>query len=91
MELSGFVGQPCKTQLAFEFLPLKKTVLDVQKTSKQLVKAGFLIELDTPVFVAITVGNTSVSVFQTGKILVKDTKDREFAQKIAKKVVHAIS
>ena len=90
MELSEFVGQPCKTQLAFEFFPKKPVSLGLQKVAAGLKKSKLLVDFETPVFVGVVVDATSVSIFRNGKILVKDTKDKIFAQKIAEKILSAI-
>ena len=90
MELSDFVGQPCRTQLAFEFFPKKKVELDLKKISQNLEK-NFLVDLKTPVFLGVVVEKTSASVFKDGKILVKDTKNRLLAEKIAQKILAAIN
>lgn len=90
MELSDYIGQPCKTMLAFEFFPKKPQTLELKKISQALKKNGFLLELETPVFVGVLVENTRASIFSSGKIMVKDTRKKELAQKIAKKIVEAI-
>ncbi len=91
MELSDYVGQPCKTQLAFEFFPKKPQSLDLQKVVGLLRKSTFVVELETPIFVGVLVGKTSVSIFRNGKIMVKDITKKEAAAEIAKKIVKAIA
>ena len=90
MELSEFVGQPCRTQLAFEFFPKKPVSLNLQKAALELEKNNLPVDFETPIFIGVVVEKTSVSVFSNGKILVKDTKDKIFAQKIASKILSAI-
>lgn len=91
MELLDFVGQPCKTQLAFEFFPKKTVKIDLEKAVDFFKKKGFFVELETRVFVSILIDGSSASVFENGKILVKDTKDRGIAVKIAEKIVEVLN
>ena len=90
MELSEFVGRPCKSHLAFEFLPKHEANIDLEKTSSKLKKMGIEIEFETPVFVSLKVGGKSVSVFKSGKIMVKETREEAPARKIAEKLVKEI-
>ena len=91
MELSDFVGQPCTSHLAYEFFPKKQQKLDLKKIANQLRKKGFLVDFETPIFIGLQIEKTKVSFFQDGKIMVKDTKQKEAATKIAQKIVSALN
>lgn len=82
LKFKDFVGQPCKSRTAFEFIPKQKTELDLQKTSKKLRQNNFKIEADTPVIIIVNCNGFPVSIFKNAKILVRETKDKEQAKKI---------
>ncbi len=85
MELKEFSAQPCKTQLAFEFLPKKKTTFDLEKTARNLREKGIEVQIETPVFLAIRFEGENISLFKSGKIMVKETREEPKARKIAEK------
>lgn len=89
MELSDFVGKPCKSRVAFEFIPKKKTKLDLDAIAKKLKAKGVFIEVETQ-FLLILKIEVPITLFQTGKILIKETNQEKDARKIAEKLVKAI-
>ena len=86
MKLSDFVGKPCKSRAAFEFVPKKRTHLNLEEVAKKLKEAGVFIEAETPFLLVVKAGS-SVSIFQSGKIIVKETTLESEARKIAEKLV----
>lgn len=75
--------------MAFEFIPKKKVELNLEETAKTLRK-NFEVQIETPVFLAIRIENTNVSLFKSGKITVKETREKEKARQIAEKIVKEI-
>ena len=86
-ELSGFVGQPCTSRIAFEFTPKKDYKLNLEKVVKVLKKNEVFVEMETPYLLMLKVGGKNVSLFKSGKIIVKSTNDKESARKIAEQLV----
>jgi len=87
MKLSYFTGQPCKSRIAFEFVPKKETKLDLEKVAKKLYKAGVFIELTAPFLLMLKLNGTNVSVFKGGKIVVKGINEEKKSRKIAEKLI----
>jgi TATA-box binding protein (TBP) (component of TFIID and TFIIIB) len=87
MQLSDFVGKPCRSHMAFEFVPKKKTKIDLEKSVCALEK-NFLIELQSKLLIILKADGKTISVFESGKILVRggsiETKARKAANKIVK-------
>ena len=86
MELSDFVGKPCKSRVAFEFIPKKRVKLDLEKAAKDLREDGVFIEIETPFLLVLKIG-VPVTLFQSGKILIKETNVEQEARKTALKLV----
>ncbi|MDO8647732.1 MAG: hypothetical protein Q7R70_04960 [Candidatus Diapherotrites archaeon] len=86
MELSDFVGKPCKSRVAFEFIPKKRIKLDLEEIAKRLKEKEVFVEIETP-FLLILRMQVPITLFQTGKILIKETNMEKDARKIAEKLV----
>ena len=86
MKLSDFSGKPCKSRVAFEFIPKKKARLNLMEVARKLKEKGIFIDAETPFLLVLKIGS-SVSLFQSGKIIVKETNVEKDARKIAEKLV----
>ncbi|MFH1751823.1 MAG: hypothetical protein ABH821_02695 [archaeon] len=84
--LKDFVGKPCNNRTAFEFLPKKKMQLDFDELALKFDKSTE-IEVETPFLMMLKVGENKVSLFRSGKILVKGIKSESVARSIASKIV----
>lgn len=89
MKLSEFVGKPCKSRVAFEFIPKKRVKLEIPKVAEGLRNAGVFIEIETPFLLVLKIG-VPITLFQSGKILVKETNVESEARKTAEKIVRLI-
>lgn len=89
MELSDFTGKPCRSKMAYEFLPKHKIVVDLDKASSELEKVG-AVEVRSKILVISRIDDRTVSLFASGKILVRGEKDEDAARKIAEKAVKAL-
>lgn len=83
MQLKDFVVQPCKSRMAFEFLPKKKDSLEIEKVSANLKKSGIEIEVETGFLLVCRLQSHGISVFKSGKIIVKDCENETEARKTA--------
>ena len=89
MKLSDFVGKPCKSRMAFEFIPKKRTKLDLESIAKKLKEKEVFIEIETPFLLVLKMG-TPITLFQSGKILIKETNVESDARKIAEKLARIL-
>jgi len=89
MELSEFIGKPCKSKTAYEFLPKKKLKIDLEKAVEELATIG-TIELHSKILLMANIDNAIISLFASGKILVRGEREEEKAKKIAQKAVSTI-
>ncbi|MDO8624583.1 MAG: hypothetical protein Q7R47_00760 [Candidatus Diapherotrites archaeon] len=87
IELKDFIVQPCKSRLAFEFIPKHKHELDLVHAAVKLKEAGVGIEVETPFLLMLTAGAHGVSLFKSGKLIVKDTQDKETARGVAQRII----
>ena len=47
MKLSDFSGKPCKSRVAFEFIPKKKARLNLMEVARKLKEKGIFIDAET--------------------------------------------
>ena len=91
LELSDFTGKPCNSRTAYEFVPKQDLELALEEVSKTLSKNGVLLELESPYILIVKVLGKDVSLFRSGKIIVKSTTDglvaRRVAQELAAKII----
>jgi len=89
VELSDYTGKPCRTKVAFEFVPNKKTLIQLEEACAEIEKTH-PIEVKSKVLLMAKVDGKVVSLFPSGKILVRGEKEEEKAREIAKKVLKCI-
>ena len=91
IELSDFTGQPCKSRIAYEFIPKKNYSLDLKKTAEKLKKENVFIEIETPYLIMLKHLGKNVSLFKSGKIIVKSVNEKNDARKIAESLIKKIN
>ena len=91
LELSSFVGQPCKSRIAFEFVPKKDHNLALEEVASVLRKNEVFVEIETPYLLMLKIGGKDVSLFKSGKIIVKSTNQQWVAKGIAESLVQKMS
>ena len=89
MELSEFTQKPCRSKMAYEFLPNKKVKVDLEKAAEEICGVG-KIELQSKVLLMARIDEKVVTLFPSGKILVRGERDEELAKKIAQKCVKTL-
>jgi len=89
MELKDFTGKPCRAKVAYEFLPNKKIKLNLEKL-ENIIEKKFIIEIKSRILLIIKVGDKTVSLFESGKILVRGERDEILAKEIANQIVKLI-
>ncbi|HZX20378.1 MAG TPA: hypothetical protein VFF13_05170 [archaeon] len=87
LELNDFTGQPCKSRVAYEFLPKKDAQLNLEQVAKKLKENEVYIEIEAPYLLMLKVNGKDVSLFKSGKIIVKSTQNKTKARKIAEKLI----
>ncbi len=90
LELKDYVHQPCKSRLACEFVPKKKHELGLDKIAQTLKSDGVMIETQVPFLLIFKLDGLGVSLFRSGKIIVKDTNDMVTAKQIVQKLIEKI-
>ena len=89
MQLKDFTGKPCRAKVAYEFLPNKKMKLKLGELEEAIEK-NFSIEVKSKILLIIKVEDKTVSLFESGKLLVRGERDEIKAKEIAKKIVALI-
>ena len=89
MQLKDFTGKPCRAKVAYEFLPNKKMKLKLAELESAIEKK-FPIEVRSKILLIIKVEDKTVSLFESGKLLVRGERNEVKAKDIAKKIVELI-
>ena len=89
MQLKDFTGKPCRAKVAYEFLPNKKIKLKLENL-ENIIEEKFIIEVKSRILLIIKVGDKTVSLFESGKLLVRGEREELAAKEIAKKIVALI-
>lgn len=80
-----YVAKPCKSDNAFEIMPEKQMKIDTEKVAEAATKIGYEILIKTP-HVCILKKGREVSIFASGRVIVKETKEEDEATKIAEEL-----
>jgi len=89
MELDDFTPKPCRTKMAYEFLPKHTITINLEKASEEISKIA-TIEVKTKVLLMIKLDFCTISLFPSGKLLVRGEREESKAKEIAKKVIGAL-
>ncbi len=89
LRLKDFIVDACKADAALEFLPQKKMELDLRKIAEKLAKFA-QIQAETPHVLIFTFKGVNVSLFKSGRILVKEA-DEEKARSIVAELLRTIN
>jgi len=90
MELSDFSVKSCMSKTACEFVPKKKKSLNLEETAKKLRAKEVIVDIETPYVLILKFKGKNISLFKSGKIIVKETPEEKEGRKIAKELIEKI-
>ena len=79
------IAKPCTSMKGIIVTPQEKYDADLEELCECLADKGYRIKRVTK-FLALITKNYDITVFPSGKIIVKDTSDREEALEIAREI-----
>jgi TATA-box binding protein (TBP) (component of TFIID and TFIIIB) len=82
--LDDFSGKPCNRGTAYEFFPKKQIQLNLNEFANN---TKFEIQMQSKFLIILTINEKTVSIFHSGKIMVRGEKNEKLARAIAKKVL----
>ncbi|MGI6589961.1 MAG: hypothetical protein ACOX1V_04865 [Candidatus Iainarchaeum sp.] len=89
MEIADYIGKPCRTKMAYEFLPKKNLTINLEKASEELATIA-TIEVKTKILLMLKIDFATISLFPSGKLIVRGERDEAKAREIAKKILENI-
>jgi ribonuclease HIII len=89
VQLDDFVGKPCRSKTAYEFLPKKLTKLNLGELKNKLEKKA-IIEVNSKLLIIMKINNHTVSLFPSGKILVRGEREEKKAKQTAEEIIKLI-
>jgi len=87
IELKEFAMQPCKSRQAFEFVPKTPLSLDLRKVAEVFRKHNVGVEVETDFLLMLQSDGHAVSLFKSGKIIVKNESEKDAARVVAEKIL----
>ncbi len=75
--------------MAYEFLPKKVLHVDLVLAEKEISSVA-TIEMSSKVLLMARMGNNTISLFPSGKLLVRGEREEEKAKKVAENLVKAL-
>lgn len=90
MELSEFTAKSCMSKTACEFLPKKKRTMDLSRVAENLRKKEVLVDIETPYVLILKFKGKNISLFKSGKIIIKETPEEKEGIKIAKELMKKV-
>jgi len=90
MELNEFSVKSCMSKTACEFVPKKKQLLNLSETAQKLRKNEVIVDIETPYLLILKFKGKNISLFKSGKIIVKETPDENKGKKIAKALMEKL-
>ncbi len=89
-KLEGFIVKPCRADISCEFIPKRDMNLSLKVVAERLRKQNVLIDLETPFLLMFPVNGKKVTLFKSGKMLIKELREKEKARKIAEATLELI-
>lgn len=89
MDLSEYTGKPCRTKTAYEFTPKKPIKLDLNKVAQQTNQVT-TIEVNTKLLLMLKKDQCMITIFPSGRILIRGERNEEKARRIVEKIVSTI-
>ena len=86
-----FKGQLCDSRLSYEFFSNPPLKLPLAKVGNELEDAGWPLTIKTAFVLVFNVGGVRVSLYPSGKILVKNVSVEADAKKTFKKVIDKLN
>ena len=90
MKFEEYVGRVCTSRTAYEFIPKSKRKINLKKIEDTLRKNKIFIEIASDIIILIKYKGKPISIFKSGKILIKETNDEKTAKQIIKALVKLI-
>ena len=90
-EFCDFSCKPCRGRFGFEFSPKEGLDLDLGGVCEMLQTEGMVIEAKSPYLATIKFRNAKITLFRSGKVLVKEAGGEARAREIAENLLRVIS
>lgn len=78
------------SKTACEFIPKKKQQLNLEGTAQKLREKDVVVDIETPYVLILKFKGKNVSLFKSGKIIVKETPEEKTAKKIAEELMEKL-
>jgi len=84
------LSSPCRGSNTFDAIPLKDVMLTRESMEQILRNAGLEVKLASDVLVLGKKGGVEVGIYRRGKLIIKNVKGRQAAEKIASQIFSRI-
>ncbi len=86
-----YKGRLCDSHLSYEFFPTNPLQLPLPKVGKELEEQGLQMKIKTQYVLVFLVEGQQISLYPSGKILVKNVSVEEKANEIFHKIIEKLN
>jgi len=89
LKIGDYAENFCKADKSIAFIPHKKIEVPLAKLKEKLIEAKASITAETPFVLIFKFHGANVSIFKSGRILVKEVEEKE-AKRILKRLLELL-
>ncbi|MEK6820782.1 MAG: hypothetical protein AABY11_00080 [archaeon] len=86
-----YQGKLCDSNLSYEYTPRELLDWNLKKVGDELKKVGVRIDIHTEFVLVLQISGVAISIYPSGKILIKNVNVERDAQTIFLDVLHALN
>ncbi len=86
-----FEGRLCESNVSYEFFPRKETHFPLDKLGREMENAGLLCDIKTAFVITFKMNGTNMSLYPSGKILIKNVNVEKDAKKVFEGVLKVLN
>ena len=91
LRIPFYRAQLCDSGLSYEFVPAHALELALQKIGEELHAQKLFVEIVTPFIVTLRMEDVKMSLYPSGKILVKHVSAKKEAERRFKRLLSALN
>lgn len=86
-----FEGRLCESNVSYEFFPRAETKLPLDKLGREMEEKGLMCDIKTAFVITCKMSGVNVSIYPSGKILIKNINVEKDARKVFESVLKVLN
>lgn len=91
LRIPFYKAQLCDSGLSYEFVPTKTLKLPLAKIGKELQSQPVFMEISTSFIITLKMEDVKMSLYPSGKVLVKHVSSKSEAERRFKRLIGALN